>query len=617
LSEPAGASDELGSRERTSRRWWWLLAIVLAAHGGLRVWYAGETPQLFDERYSIENLRLVLVDGNWEPRSAYYPRLSYLPQAALVATVSALDGVTGDPAPMFAGRDITRRGFLICRLLVVGYAVASLLLLFVLARRWLPPPTALLAVVLLASVPIHFRLSIEFKPDMLVLALSLLTLWLSAVALDRGGWRWTVAAGAAAGLAMSAKLTGGVAAVPLAIGALWQARRAPRQLLRLTLAGLAALAVFAVANPDVFRYLRRLFGIVRAYEDRPDRRPGSGFASESLLWLLSPSGHGPILGVIALAGLVGMAAVVTVPRLRAQLPFSYGPVVIGFPLAFIAVYRLLSGYFKPNNFLPLLPFTALGASWLLVAVWTWLQRRGLPRARGATAAVAAAAVVIVASMPLWAIVATVVFRPVWDVAIASVEHQPLENRAFIAVVVEGVTRRIPPRPAAVLPVRDLLGVPPAKLACTDAEIFPARRLSGPAAPRYRERTLTGQPVRVTASLVDLVRGEDMIVVRHPRRLRARQEIPRAGPPPYVVDLPGTLPAGTCVSVAFEIGRATAEVPRVLLDGAELPLRAVRVRGRRLRTTDRIPVKLAPQRLSIEPPAGQRPRRGLRLQLLSW
>lgn len=616
MSEPVAAPAATRFDGQTPRRWWWLLLLVLAIHGGLRAWYATQVPQLFDERYSIENMRLILVEGNWRPASAYYPRLSYLPQAAVVETVSALERLGGHPTPVFSGGQISRRAFLICRFVVVAYAVASLLLVFLLARRWLRPATAFFAVVFVASLPIHFRLSIEFKPDLLVLALSLLTLLLCAIALDRGGWRWFLAAGAASGLATSAKLTGGVAALPLAIGALWRSRREPRQLLRLTAAGIVAVVVLLLINPDLFRYLHRLFGIVDAYEDRPDRRPGSGFFSELLLWLLSPSGHGRILGVIALAGLVGMAVMLAVPRWRARLPFSYGPVVVGFPVAFVAVYRLLSDYFKPNNFLPLLPFTALGASWLLVAGWTQVEKR-LPWGRRPLAVAAGALVVAFASWPVAAIMAAEISRSVVDVAIAKVESSAPSSQAPSSVVVEGPTGRIAPRAAAVHVVGDLATVPPARLACADAEIFPADRLTGATAGLYRDRLAAGQPLRVTASLVDLVHGDDAIVVRHPRRLRSRQEIPRAGPPPYVVELPGTLPAGSCVSVAFEIGRASTEVPRVLLDGAELPLRAVRVHGRRMRTTDRIPVTSTSQRLSIEPPAGQRPRRGLHLQLLSW
>jgi hypothetical protein len=231
--------------------------------------------------------------------------------------------------------------------------------------------------------------------------------------------------------------------------------------------------------------------------------------------------------------------------------------------------------------------------------------------------VTGAAVMVFASSPVAAIVAAEVFRSVVDVAIEKVEVSVPASQAPSAVVVEGPTGRIAPRAAAVRLVPDLAAVPPAQLACADAEIFPARRLSGAGAGRYRVRVAAGEPLRVTASLVDLVHGDDVFVVRHPRPLRDRQEIPRAGPPPYVVALPGTLPAGSCVSVAFEIGRASTEVPRVLLDGAELPLRAARVNGRRVRTTDRIPVSSTPRRLTIEPPAGQRPRRGLRLQLLSW
>jgi hypothetical protein len=613
LSEAAAAAAAPPSRGATTRRWWLLLLAALALHGGLRAWYAGEVPQLFDERYSVENVRLLLVDGNWVPRSAYYPRLSYLPQAAVLKAMSVLDRVGGEPRPIFADRQMTRRAFLLCRLLVVAYAVASLLLLFLLARRWFSPAVAFFAVVLLASMPIHFRLSIEFKPDMLVLALSLTTLLLSALALERGGWRWFLAAGAAAGLGMAAKLTGGAAAVPLAVGASWRARRQPRQLLPLALAGTTALVVFALTNPELGRYLRRLFGIARAYEDRVDRRPGGGLVSELLLWLLSPSGHGTVLGLLALAGLVGMAALMLAPSRRARLPFSYGPVVVGFPLAFVAIYRLVSDYFKPNNFLPLLPFTALGGSWLLVLAWTQLQERWLGHRR-LPAVAAGMALAVFASVPLSAVVAAALFRSVADVAVARVESATAGSPAPPAAVVENAAGRLPPRLTAVRRVDELVALPAASLACSDAEVFPASRLSGPTAADYRQRLLAGRELRVRPSLLELVRGEEVVVVLHPRPLRDRRELPAA--PSSVVALPGSLAEGTCVSVLFEIGRAGSELPRVLLDDAELPLRAVRAPGRRLRTTDRLLVTGAPQRLRVVVPEGSRPRRW-RLQLLTW
>ena len=616
MSEPAAIAPVARSETATARQWWWLLLLVLVIHGGLRAWYAGDVPQLFDERYSIENMRLLLVEGDWEPRSAYYPRLSYLPQAAVLKVVSVLEGVVGDARPLFHGRLLTPRAFLVCRLLVVAYAVASLLLLFLLARRWFPPPTALLAVVLLASMPIHFRLSIEFKPDMLVLALSLLTLLITALALERGGGRWFLAAGAAAGLAMSAKLTGGAAAVPLAIGASWRSRKERRQLLHLAIAGATAAVVFALTSPELRRYARRLFGITRAYAEREDRRPGSGFGAELLRWLLSPSGHGAILGVLALAGVVGMAAMMLVPSRRARLSPSYGPIVVGFPLAFVVIYRLLSDYFKPNNFLPLLPFTALGAAWLLGEAWALLRER-LPRGRRPLGIAAAASVAVVASLPLSAIVSAAIFRPVVDVAIARVERLTARGQLPAAVVVEGAKQRLPPRPAALHRVRDLLAIPPARLACNDAEIFPARRLSGPAAAAYRQRLLAGRAIRVTRSLGDWVRGEEVVVVLHPHQQRSRRDLTAAAGTSQVIALPGPMAAGTCVSLAVEINRAGTELPRAFLDDVELPWRAVQARGRRLRTTDRMPVTAAPQRLRIELPAGPRARRVWRLRLLSW
>ena len=48
-----------------------------------------------------------------------------------------------------------------------------------------------------------------------------------------------------------------------------------------------------------------------------------------------------------------------------------------FPPVYLAAYAVQTPYFKANNFLPILPFSALAAAWLLTGLWRWAGD-GLP-----------------------------------------------------------------------------------------------------------------------------------------------------------------------------------------------------------------------------------------------
>lgn len=94
---------------------------------------------------------------------------------------------------------------------------------------------------------------------------------------------------------------------------------------------------------------------------------------------------GVVLGVLSLAafGLL-MAVWLREARVREKteqqrLAWVMKAMVLAFPLAYTAAYMSQTSFFKPNNFLPVVPFTGLALAWLLNGVWSWSGTR--PRAQ--------------------------------------------------------------------------------------------------------------------------------------------------------------------------------------------------------------------------------------------
>jgi hypothetical protein len=201
------------------------LALLLAWSLALRVWLA--TPRLdgsrfWDESYGVYNVYGLLARGQLRPLNGYHPGLSYLPQAALLGASEGLHRLTGRPAfAVIAGeKELTPTGYLLCRLVQALAGTLSLYLTFSIGRRLASPGVGLAAALFLALVPWHLRQSVIFKPDIELVACSLLALRASLAAADRPDGRTSLAAGAAVGLALAAKFNAAPAAVPLGIALL-------------------------------------------------------------------------------------------------------------------------------------------------------------------------------------------------------------------------------------------------------------------------------------------------------------------------------------------------------------------------------------------------------------
>ncbi|MDA8019944.1 MAG: glycosyltransferase family 39 protein [Thermoanaerobaculia bacterium] len=387
------ASPTLSTRtdpRSRSRGVFWLFLLLLAAGAGLRTWYAsGELHinRFEDEKYSLRNVRKILNTGDFEPASAYYPSPVFnLPQ---VLALKASDGLAETfDLPWLSIRDrdgLNETAILITRLYQTLCGVLSLWLAFLVGRRLASPTAGLFAATILAFMPWMIHSSGYNKPDALLVMAVLLSLHAALRAMaptepwptERrssirmvGLWMW---AGLCIALAMSAKITGGFAAVPLTVGAVVAPGDRGLRLRRLGLlmvAGATSAIAFVLMNPYWRAYLFFLRGLQRDYAGRTEASrweiPGKVAAMHLEGFFL-----GPVLGTLALLALIGCALLLV--RRRAgvgHLPTpTHVAMLLAYPVVYAIAYAAQTSYFKPNNFLPTIPFSVLALSiWLDAAL---------------------------------------------------------------------------------------------------------------------------------------------------------------------------------------------------------------------------------------------------------
>ena len=511
---------------RPRRRWVTpMLLLLLVATFGLRLWLLAHDlhgGRFFDERFSLVNVKQLLVQGTLQPETAYYPSLSWVPQALVVGASEWLSGVTGRAA-LSAFDDAYLDGwsstaYLLVRLVSAIWGTLSVWVCFLVGRRVFDERVGLLGAAFLAAAPRHLLVSVQFKPDAAVVLFVLLAfLWsLSAVASPSRG-RYALA-GVGVGLAIAAKYTAVGAAIPLTVGTLaFGGWRVLRRWGLLVLAGLASIGAFLALNPHLailVDFLPRLWGIAKNKEAvHHGTRAQVVVDAAAFVW----RNHPWLLSVVAAVGLVGL-----VWRLRSGLEgrperrpalmvLSY---VVGFAALHLAVLRIFRGHY----FVPTLAFTGLAAAWVVVGGWDRLVvlrprcgRRGVGLLAGALgAAVAFAPAVWMAYQDIvpsnFDRALDVILRdlgPEADRRLVIFERGGQPLRAFHRgheIVFEAVDR--------------LADVPTAVLDGYDAEMFLSRRLDEPEADWHLLRTLGGLPIRFESRLFES-HGPGVVLVMRP------------------------------------------------------------------------------------------------------
>ncbi|MGB5295856.1 MAG: glycosyltransferase family 39 protein [Thermoanaerobaculia bacterium] len=375
---------ELGSLDRLSTKTArFLLGILLLWAFGLRAWNA--TPDLtstrfWDERYGLQNIELLLRDGQWRPAHGLHPGLSYLPHALVLKGSDLLYEITGEEsfAVLQADSGFTPTAYLLCRMLQAVFGTLSLLLVYLIGTRLGNNRLGLLAAFLLAVVPWHIRQSVIYKADMVLVLAVVLAFYLSLRAIERPTFSIYAATGVAIGLAMASKFNAGPAAIPVTLGTLLSSQRSRKTFLWLVAAGAISVAVFLLFNPYVLIepeiYRRSMSRTVRVYA-RKGRAKGVDtpldLVPRTLDTLTSPSFHGLLIGIAAFIGL-GVLIYLSIRYLRRSKIALFWLMALSFVLSYAVLYAVSTPNPSPHNWLPLAPFLALAAAWSLLAIWSIL-----------------------------------------------------------------------------------------------------------------------------------------------------------------------------------------------------------------------------------------------------
>ena len=551
-----------------------LLALWLALHN------LGPT-DFWDEKFNVENVLSILGTGELRPANAFYGPVSYWPQTALLAAMDRLAAASGVEllAVRQADGALSAPARMAARLVSLLWGSLAIVWTARLARRLFSPAVGLTAAAVLAGSPWAIRGLVDFKPDSLLLFATLLALGWLLDAVERPGTGRFALAGAGVGLAAAAKLNG-VFLAPVFLLGVVLARPAAGWLRRvrwLLLGGLAAAGVYLALSPWVGDTLSHLERNVRHY-----RGGGAAMGRGELVWALlgdlaAPEFHGPLLGGVAYLGiLLGLLAVarrrIGRERLGLALPF------FAFPVVYLLLYVASTTYYKQNNFLQLLPFTAVAVAATARAIGARAGRRA---AAGAMAAVAAVAL---AQGVHWTYAAVV---PTTGERVARILRDRLEPLAPRLGIFAGDEEAAPwawryrssdgtMEFVSWRPVEVPGAVPDAELDLADCELLPlaAGSVELPAARRRRELVTWagGEALLVAPRWLEARGSARYWLLLHPWRQRGEAALLALAPGGGAGELAATLPADWPAGEIVSLDVAAADVAGLELDLA----------GRRLR-----------------------------------
>ncbi|HSU84805.1 MAG TPA: glycosyltransferase family 39 protein, partial [Thermoanaerobaculia bacterium] len=564
--------------KQSERAYGWLLALVLAVAFGARLWMALSASRFFDDHYVLNNV-LPFLNGSLRPRQSYYGTLSWLPQALFLKVCDFLHSRTGLAALAVRGTQFegfTLGAFRIMRMFVVFYALVSLWMIYLVGRRLFSPAVGLAAAAVLAAYPQHVRSSIQLKPDMMALMLTLITLYWTVEAVRSPRLSRFLRSGVGVGLAASAKYIGLASCLPLTVWSLWAGFRDRRLWAWLVLAGLASIVTFLVLNPffgEVLYFGNRLVWYYgqKAQEEQSGHLDVWRGELDFLIYQ-----HGWFLGVCLLLGLF-----LLVRRLRSReedraaavLPLS---LVLGYPV----VHGLGMTLFYPHNLLPALGGTALVCACGMVRGGQWLLARpAAARPAAVTFLVWALPGAFLLTRPLaytygwlvpdnWVMAESTLRAELGSPEIRHVAYEPEDARLGLAA---GWRR------PALTAVPILAALPPAQLDLTDAELFPLSRAHGFQAAFYqgRRRRLAPECAREIHASPFRSQGEPLLLLLHPWTMAGDAvpvDLQRGAPGALVARLPGSVAAGEVLSFEL-IWPEDDETPveKIRLGGRDLPL----------------------------------------------
>ncbi|HSR25859.1 MAG TPA: glycosyltransferase family 39 protein, partial [Candidatus Eisenbacteria bacterium] len=358
----------------------WLAAGIGAAVLGLALRTIGLSYGLPDHFHwdepTIMNRVIRMGSGDLDPHFFYYPTLlMYLLLAAngaLYAVGHVLHAYSSTSDFAVSYLTDSTASYLVGRALVATLGAATVLLAFVVGRRFVSAPAGLVGAVLLAVSPVHVGNSHFATNDVPMAFFALLSYVLLWQVYTRGRTRDYVLAGAVIGLGVSTKYLPVVLLVSLAMAHVFRLRNetgrwrsASTGLGRVAAAGAAAFAAFAVTSPYVLLDWRTAihdYGAQAALSSAAGCQDcGLNFVTyltQTLGWSVGWAAY-----LLALAGLASLAWTRGEARLR-------GILLASFPLMLF----LLVGSERqpwPRWLVPIAPFACIAAGGVL---WAAVRR---------------------------------------------------------------------------------------------------------------------------------------------------------------------------------------------------------------------------------------------------
>jgi dolichyl-phosphate-mannose--protein O-mannosyl transferase len=179
----------------------------------------------------MRNVEGALITGSLRPSNALY-RLTGEEAFAILAPTGG----------------VTPTGYRLARWTSVLFGAASLVLVFAVGCRLFSREVAMLAAFFLALSPWFITISATFKPDSLLVLLTLVTFWWSLTTVEEGTLHSYLVAGVGVGLATASKQNGLLACLPLVTATILRYRKLVVWRY-LAAAGLASLVIFFALNP--------------------------------------------------------------------------------------------------------------------------------------------------------------------------------------------------------------------------------------------------------------------------------------------------------------------------------------------------------------------------------
>ena len=354
---------------RPSRATRGLVVGLLALHLALALWLGWPQPgptRWWDERFNVQNIESILKTQSIQPANAYYGGVSYLPQAAALLFLHKTHTASGWPSEVLdQNHHLSPFSYHILRASQALWGTLALLLLFLLARRLMEPRIALLAMTLTVLTTRFSHASAIFKPDIELVATTLLALILChrAAVAPASTFRYLLA-GAAIGLAVGSKLNGVAIVFPLlvATGFRWRERG---RWLRVLGAGVSSFLIFWCFNPALVRVFRALERNRTHYENT-----ASGglldIVGQVFFYPFESNFHGPWIASLGLLGIVLLGRWLVGRDVGHDSDSNDRWIawwmLLSYPVAYYVLYLLASPRAKANHFLQIVPFVALFAS---------------------------------------------------------------------------------------------------------------------------------------------------------------------------------------------------------------------------------------------------------------